>query len=62
MDITKSDILHRETLDYVYNEIIKLIIHNFDVNNGQIIGEYCRGKDTAYKDMLRIITDILNKK
>jgi hypothetical protein len=58
--IMRTELLDKITLDYVYDEIAKLIVHNFQINNCQIVGDYSRGKDLAYKEVLRIITDILN--
>lgn len=48
--------MDRKTLEYIYDEISKLIMKNFEegIDNRM-------AKDRAYRDVLRIITSILNK-
>jgi hypothetical protein len=48
--------MDRKTLEYIYDEVSKLIMKNFDEGIGSTMA-----KDMAYRDVLRIITNILNK-
>lgn len=51
--------LDKRTLNYVYDEVAVLIKQNWDTFHNNC--EYAKAKDMAYRDMIRILTDILNK-
>ncbi len=48
--------LDKKTLQYVYRSVARLMVSNYENH----YGEYSNGKDTAYGEVLRIITDILS--
>ena len=59
-----SDSLDRATLEYVQDEIDKLIVRNFENNyrkKTDALDLYSRGKDYAFKEVSRVIANILNK-
>ncbi|MFZ0511676.1 MAG: hypothetical protein WAM14_08730 [Candidatus Nitrosopolaris sp.] len=47
-----------KTIDYVYDEVSKLIMNNYEEGIDNVYG---RAKDNAYRDVLAILTRILNK-
>jgi hypothetical protein len=52
-------ILDKDTLDYIHQEVTKLEIDNWDKYHHE--SEYSRGKNIAYREIVRSISNVLNR-
>ena len=55
----ENRILDKDTLNYIHDEITKLEIDHW--NKYRNCNEYARAKDMAYREVVRILTNVLNK-
>jgi hypothetical protein len=55
----KKILLDRDTLNYIHEEVTKLEMENW--SKYRCRDEFSKGKDLAYREVVRVLSNVLNK-